>query len=87
MRSQGASFEKASFPMYSVVSCTCFNKYLFLLLHGWIPSGQTCIHQIQQKNPLQNHILQLVVMSLELSSGTVPQSLTFMILKPLKVTG
>ena len=68
-----------------LVSCTCFNKYLFLLLHGWIPSGQTCIHQIQQKNPLQNHILQLVVMSLELSSGTVPQSLTFMILKPWRL--
>ena len=28
-------------PMYNIVFCIVFNKCLFFILHGWIPSAQT----------------------------------------------
>ena len=45
MRSQGACFERdwgviVLCTMF-LVSCIFFNKCLFFMLHGWIPSGQT----------------------------------------------
>ena len=54
VRSQGAKYFEGDWGVIVLwtvflVSCTFFNKCLFFILHGWIPSGQTlytCIRYI-----------------------------------------